>query len=131
MGSDNEFILESFAAFDDVVQMDMPKLVDFVLSVRRMDECDLGDEYAGLIHRGTVVEAFRRAVAQVRHKWQSNLICHFRSGQAEVADLLPRQSRILRLELLATLPNDKAQRWNGMLRGRDGDNVLARQLDFV
>src|SRR5688572_6816734 len=112
MGSDNEFVLESSATFDDVVQMDMPKLVDFVLSVRRMDECDLGDEYAGLIHRRTVVEALGRAVAQVRHQWQSNLIRHLRSGQAEVADLLPRQSRILRLELLSPLPNDKAQRRN-------------------
>ena len=56
---------------------------------------------------------------------------HGHARQTEVADFLAGQAVVLLLKLVAPVPDDVAERRNGMRRRESGDYQLARELDLV
>ena len=82
-------------------------------------------------HGRAGVQPGRRAVAEVGQPGNPHLAGDLRARQPQIADLMARQALELGLELSPALPDHEAQRRNGVRGGRNGDHVLARQLDLV
>src|SRR6516162_5042836 len=114
----DQFVLKPVGPFDHVVQVHVAELVDLFPPVAWPDEADFGNEDFRLVDRRVSVQTGRAGIARVGQERGSHLASYRRAAQAQVANLLARQALILLLEFEPAVPDNIAQRRNGVYSGK-------------
>src|SRR5262249_40794188 len=131
VGKNNELISKKISSLDHVVQVHVSEFMNLLPAMAGPDEAHLRDQNLGLIDGRIAIQAGRTRVACITQRWLARFAGYHGARKPEIANPLTRQAVIFFLQLETPVPNDIAERGNGMGSPERGDDQLARQLDLV
>src|SRR5436190_1518358 len=100
MRANNQLVLEPIGSLQKIVQMHVPELVYLLAPMVRTNEAHLGNENLCIINGRILVEPAWTRVPRVGQDGSAHLARNLHAGQAQVADFLARQAKVLLLELV-------------------------------